>query len=143
MTSSNRGQTDVPVVHGAPSLNRPLKTRPRAAKKPTREALTAALAARERELAEARARQTATAEVLRVISRSPADTQPVFESIVLTAVRLLYCDLAGLFECDEFVYSPVAGANSQGLFTLYGPSKVPIDPSATYPSQAIVAKEIL
>ena len=143
MTSSNRGQTDVPVVHGARSLNRPLKARPRAAKKPTREVLTAALAAQERELAEARARHTATAEVLRVISRSPADTQPVFESIVLTAVRLLYCDLAGLFECDEFVYSPVAGANSQGLFTLYGPSKVPIDPSATFPSQAIVAKEIL
>jgi two-component system, NtrC family, sensor kinase len=143
MTSSNRGQTDVPVLHGARSLNRPLKARPRAAKKPTREVLTAALAARERELAEARARHTATAEVLRVISQSPADTQPVFESIVLTAVRLLYCDLAGLFECDEFVYSPVAGANSQGLFTLYGPSKVPIDPSATFPSRAIVAKEIL
>jgi two-component system, NtrC family, sensor kinase len=124
-------------------LNRPLKPRPRAAKKPTREALMAALAARERELAEARARQAATSEVLRVISRSPADTQPVFESIVLTAVRLLHCDLAGLFECDEFVYSPVAGANSQGLFTLYGPSKVPIDPSATFPSRAIVAKEIL
>jgi len=46
-----------------------------------------------RELAEAHRRETATAEILRVISRSPSDVQPVFDTIVRSAVRV--CD--GLF----------------------------------------------
>ena len=47
----------------------------------------------ERELAEANRRAAATAEVLRVIRSSPTDVQPVFDTIVRSAVRL--CD--GLF----------------------------------------------
>ena len=40
--------------------------------------------------AEAQAQQIATAEILRVISHSPNDIQPVFETIVRNAVQL--CD---------------------------------------------------
>src|SRR4029077_5789670 len=46
------------------------------------------LEARHRDLTDALARQTATAEVLRVISRSQTDVQPVFAAILDCAVRL-------------------------------------------------------
>ncbi len=41
------------------------------------------------ETTEALERQTATAEILRVISSSPADVQPVFEAIVRAGIRLV------------------------------------------------------
>src|SRR5262249_53340194 len=47
------------------------------------------LQASNRELTKALDKQTATAEILRVISGSPRDVQPVFEAIVESAVTLL------------------------------------------------------
>src|SRR5207247_2738688 len=46
------------------------------------------LEARNAELTETLARQTATGEILRVISSSPTDVQPVFDSVVHSAARL-------------------------------------------------------
>jgi GAF domain-containing protein len=49
-----------------------------------------------RELTTALHRQTATSEILRVISRSQTDVQPVFDAIVSSAVRLLQGYSGGL-----------------------------------------------
>src|SRR5262249_40211598 len=58
------------------------------------------LQARNRELTEALEQQTATAEILRVISSSPTDVQPVFDAIVRSAARLGDANLVGLARLD-------------------------------------------
>src|SRR6516162_8703842 len=89
------------------------------------------------------ARQTATADILRVISQSPNDQRPVFDSIVLTAARLFRCDLVLVLLCDGATYSHAAVASPEGAFKDDGPTYFPIDPSANFPSRAIVDKKML
>jgi GAF domain-containing protein len=92
---------------------------------------------------EALARQTATADVLRVISQSPTDVQPVFDAIVQTAVRLLGCDVAVLLLRDGAAFSPAAEATPEGLTANSTARNVPIDPDANFPSRVIVEKKML
>ena len=96
-----------------------------------------------RERDEALARQTATSEILRVISQSPTDVRPVFDGIVLTAARLLRSDLVLVLLCDGATYSHAAVASPDGPFEDLGPTNFPIDPSANFPSRAIVDKKML
>jgi GAF domain-containing protein len=58
------------------------------------------LQARNRALTEALDHQTATSEILRIISSSPTDTQPVFESIAAAALRLCDAGSANVFTYD-------------------------------------------
>jgi two-component system, NtrC family, sensor kinase len=95
------------------------------------------------ELAAALARQTATSEILRGISGSPTDVQPVFDSIVLTAARLFRRDLAFILACDATTYWPVATAGPEGLRTPPDPAPVAIDTGANFPSRVIVSRKNL
>jgi GAF domain-containing protein len=80
------------------------------------------------ETKEALERQTATAEILRVIAASPADTQPVFEAIARSAQKLLgahYANVARLVG-DELHLAAHTGAGAAGdqLLRKLFPAKV-------------------
>jgi signal transduction histidine kinase len=70
------------------------------------------LEARNRELTEALEQQTATAEILSVISSSPTDVQPVFNAIVESATRLSGAGVGHLFRFDGELLHLVAQHNS-------------------------------
>jgi two-component system NtrC family sensor kinase len=58
------------------------------------------LEARNRDLTESLEQQTATSEILRVISSSPTDVQPVFDTIIQSAVRLCGARIGALYRFD-------------------------------------------
>ena len=95
------------------------------------------------ETKEALERQTATSEILRVISQSPTDVKPVFEAIAQTAVRLLGCDRAFIQRCDSKSFWSVAWCGPEGQLPMLNSSPVPIDPAANFPSRAIAGKKTL
>ncbi len=63
----------------------------------------------EHALREALERQTATAEILRVISSSPTDIQPTFDAIAAAATMLSRAVLGGVFTFDGSLIHFVAG----------------------------------
>ena len=58
------------------------------------------LETRNRDLTESLEQQTATAEILRVISSSPTDVQPVFDTIVRSALRLCNGATSAVFRVE-------------------------------------------
>ncbi|HET8877084.1 MAG TPA: GAF domain-containing protein, partial [Casimicrobiaceae bacterium] len=96
---------------------------------------------------EALDRQTATSDILRVISGSPTDVQPVFDAIVEAALRLLPATFAVLLRRDGAFYRIGATANrdeAQRRRRLdEHPARVPIDPAANFPSRVFVSKAML
>jgi GAF domain-containing protein/CheY-like chemotaxis protein len=79
------------------------------------------LEARNRDLTEALEQQTATSEILRVISSSPTDVQPVFEAIVKSSVRLCEGLFGALYRFDGDTISLVAHHNlsAEGLAAIH------------------------
>jgi signal transduction histidine kinase len=100
---------------GAKPKNAKVNAKPRSA----RESRTSAgpdMRDLDRRLAEAREQQAATSEILRVISQSPRDLQPVFDTIVRNAARVCaaFDAVVVLADGDNFVqrahHGPIAAA---------------------------------
>ena len=77
--------------------NAPKATRSRSSPTAVKETKVARLT---RELQEALAQQTATSDVLRVISSSPGDLQPVFESVLANAAKLCPAAYGAMWLCE-------------------------------------------
>ena len=82
----------------------------------------------EKKLAEALGQQAATSEVLGVISRSPGDLEPVFETILANATRLCEAKFGTLYLYDGDAFRAVAFHNAPPAYVEYR-TRGPIRPS--------------
>jgi two-component system, NtrC family, sensor kinase len=79
------------------------------------------LSHRTTELTEALEQQTATAEVLRVISSSPSDLQPVFASMLEKAVTICDAKFGNIYRWDGDTIKLVAAHNTPQAFAVPSP----------------------
>jgi PAS domain S-box-containing protein len=87
------------------------------------------LEARNRDLTETLEQQTATAEILRVISSSPTDVQPVFDTIAQAAHRLCDAESCAVFRYDGQLIHYVAhhGLSPEGTAAVRDAFPTPAD----------------
>jgi two-component system, NtrC family, sensor kinase len=97
------------------------------------------LQARNRELVEVLERETATGEILRVITTSPADLGPVLEAVVGSAARLCEAENASLYQVEGALMRRVASRGSVGTSLRVGESR-PIS-RGSMSGRAIVDRE--
>ena len=100
---TQRGSTTKPKRNNAPTAARSASS--------TLADLQEQVSALTRELAEAREQQTATSEVLRVISSSPGVLEPVFQAMLENATRICEAKFGTLYLCKDDGFGAVAMHN--------------------------------
>jgi GAF domain-containing protein len=121
---------------------KPLKRKGRSAAKalshrgaaPAREKEVARLT---RELVEAREQQTATSEVLQVISSSPGDLQPVFATMLKEAVRICDAGFGNIYRWDGQELHLVAAHNTPSAFAEIR-AHMPLQPGRMVATKSVV-----
>jgi len=96
------------------------------------------LRARNHDLADALGQQTATSEILRVISSSHTDALPVFETIVRNAVALCGSVFANVFRFDGELIHYVASHNTGPDYVELLRSKYPMRPDTSQVSGRVM-----
>src|SRR6266702_7597730 len=130
-------------------LSKPRRRKPAAAKRPSRVEATrgvASSAAKQklqiallrRELSEARQQQIATADVLRVISSSPGDLEPVFGAMLENAIRIRDATFGNIYRYDGEGLHLVAWHNTPAAL-VEDRKCSPYRPSSTTPTGRAVA----
>ena len=94
-----------------------------------------------RELNEAREQQTAASEVLRVISSSPGDLQPVFAAMLENAVRICDAKFGNIYRRDGDALQLVATHNTPPAFAEYHRRSPNVTGPAT--NQMLAAKSVI
>ncbi|KPK06801.1 MAG: hypothetical protein AMJ64_08250, partial [Betaproteobacteria bacterium SG8_39] len=89
---------------------------------------------------EALERQTATAEILQVISSSPTDLQPVFDAILENALRLCEAQLGILLRYDGKQFSTAAQRGGKAEYAAYLRTRPPFEPRPGDPLEQLVAE---
>jgi GAF domain-containing protein len=102
------------------------------------------LAARNHDLTEALDQQTATSEILRVISASPTDVQPVFEAIVGSACRLCEATFSSLnlLEGSQLMLTAAHGVRPTALAEAQQAYPQPVTPGTTS-GRAILERRVV
>ena len=93
---------------------------------------------RTRELSQALEQQTATSEVLQVISSSPGDLEPVFASMLRSAARICDANFGNIFRWDGEVLHLAATYNTPPAFFQLR-SRSPLHPNPDNPLGRLVA----
>ena len=102
------------------------------------------LQARNRELTEALEQQTATAEILRVISSSPTDVQPVFDAIARSGVHLFQGMSVSLRLAKGDRLERVAFAAGPGCEVIEDSLKLPLPLNdRTFAGRAVSRREVV
>jgi len=119
-----------PEHHNAP------KTAPRS--KPSPSSQGRLVARLTHELRETTEQHTATSEILRVISSSPSDLQPVFQAMLKNAVRLCDAKFGNIYRWDGDALHLVATQNVPAAFVQVR-GRSPLRPSPPTPTGRMIA----